>query len=69
MTTEPRSPSEHYIEATRLIASVPETPQTAPILALAHALMASTPRRVVRKATQHNDDPPAGESWLLGGNR
>jgi hypothetical protein len=69
MTTEPRSPGEHYIEATRLIAAAPETPETAPILAVAHALMASTPRRVVRKATQHPDEPPAGESWLFGGNR
>jgi hypothetical protein len=45
MSTVARSPSEHYQEAERLILASAETPENAPALALAHALLTLAPRR------------------------
>lgn len=64
MSSPSRSPSEHYQEAERLIAATAETPQSAPLLALAHALLAAAPRRALRGHTppDHGGLPPA-LSW------
>lgn len=55
MSTKPRAPDEHYREAERLIRATEETPESAPLLALAHAILTLSPRRA-RRIPQ----PPAG---------
>jgi hypothetical protein len=62
MPTKPRSPSEHYAEAERLIRATQETPANGPTLAVAHALLCLAPRRARRvqqpRHTSGNGLPP-----------
>jgi hypothetical protein len=66
--TQPRSPSEHYQHAERLLGAVEETPESAPLLALVHALLCAAPRRA-RKAPpppgRHTGGSPQSR-WLFG---
>jgi hypothetical protein len=72
MSSAPRSPSEHYVEATRLLAAAESSvtdgiQQTAALCAIGHALLAQAPRRA-RKAPQqparHGGSPQT--RWALG---
>ena len=45
MATQPRLPGEHYADAERLLDAADETPASAPLLALAHAVLSTAPRR------------------------
>jgi MYXO-CTERM domain-containing protein len=67
MPTQPRSPSDHYQSAERLIAAAPETPESAGLLAL--AVLALAPRRA-RRVERHTPPPTGGSSpsqrWLFG---
>jgi hypothetical protein len=74
MGTQPRSPAEHYAEAERALAAAESPgaggePQTAALLlALAHAVMATVPRRALRSRHQHptyTGGSPS-ERWLHG---
>jgi hypothetical protein len=66
MSTEPRSPSEHYQAAERLLAaaesSITEEIQTsAALIALVHAVLTLAPR----KARRHDgDDGMTPRQWL-----
>jgi hypothetical protein len=67
MPTEPRTPADHYREAERLIAATAETPTSAPLLAVAHALLCAAPRRARRRpqpAAGHGGSPQ--QRWLYG---
>lgn len=48
MSSPSRLPSEHYQSAERLLAATEETPASAPLLALAHAVLATVPRKALR---------------------
>jgi hypothetical protein len=43
MPSTPRTPAEHYATAERLIAATEETPESAPLLAICHALLCPAP--------------------------
>jgi hypothetical protein len=75
MTITTRSPSEHYTEAERLLATA-ESPTIDPglrdlaaMLVIGHALLASAPRRARRRpeppAPRHGGNSPT-ERWLRG---
>jgi hypothetical protein len=67
MSTEPRSPSEHYQAAERLLAATAENPANAPTLAICHALLCAAPRRARKRPelpAQHGGSPQA--RWLYG---
>jgi hypothetical protein len=60
--------AQHYADSERLIRNVPETPETAALLALAHAVMSTAPRRARRVPPppgRHSNGSPA-ERWLRG---
>jgi hypothetical protein len=65
------SARQHYEAAERLIASVQETPQNAPALAVAHSLLASIDPRKLRQRKRPPDLPrhanngqlPPSVSW------
>jgi hypothetical protein len=75
MSTEPRSPAEHYAEAERLLAAAESSvavaaeqmAEIAALAAIAHALLCSAPRRARRRP-----EPPAQRGgsphsrWLYG---
>jgi hypothetical protein len=75
MATQPRSPSEHYQDAERLL-EVAESQAVDPglrdlsaMLALAHATLASAPRRARRQpapAGRHAGGTTAQQRWLFG---
>jgi len=65
--TQPRSPSEHYQVAERLLGAVEETPANAPLLAICHALLCAAPRRARKRPEQpgrHGSSPQ--QRWLYG---
>jgi hypothetical protein len=73
VATQPRSPSEHYIEATRLLAAA-ESPTVdqglrdlSARLALAHAVLTLSPRRArrVERPARHANGSPE-QRWLFG---
>jgi hypothetical protein len=75
VTTEPRTPAEHYAEAQRLLAAAESSvevaaeqiQQTAALAAIAHALLAAAPRRARRRQdppARHGDSPQ--QRWLYG---
>jgi hypothetical protein len=69
MPTQPRSPAEHYAESERLIRAVEETPGNAPLLAIAHVLLAAAPRGARRseRAPHHpNQGGSPQQRWLYG---
>jgi hypothetical protein len=64
MSTQPRTPAEHYADAERLLAvaesSITEGIQTASALAaLAHAVLTLSPRRA-RRGSERPDVPTGG---------
>jgi hypothetical protein len=72
MATQPRSPSEHYQDAERLLAaaesSITDGIQTvSALLAVGHALLAQAPRRArrVERQARHADNgsPPPSVQW------
>jgi hypothetical protein len=68
MTTQPRSPAQHYAESERLLGATDETPANAAILAVAHAVLALAPRRARRQQPEpgrHSGDS-LQERWLRG---
>jgi hypothetical protein len=65
MPTVSRSPAWHYANAERLVNAVPESPDSAPLLAICHALLAAAPRRA-RRAPQppgRSNELPPSLSW------
>lgn len=75
MPSTPRTPADHYAEAVRLLAAA-ESSRTAEIqsvdalIALGHAVLATVPRRRVRRKNVSSTVLPAGGSprqrWQLG---
>jgi hypothetical protein len=70
VSTQPRTPQQHYAESERLLAAAPETPESAPLLAVAHAILTLAPRRARRIRSDTGSMPPTGGSpqqrWLYG---
>jgi hypothetical protein len=58
MSTQPRSQSEHYSAAERLLSAANESPASAPLLALAHAVLTLSPRKArrVERQARHGGD-------------
>jgi hypothetical protein len=59
------SPSQHHADSERLIRTIPETPDTAGLLALAHAVLTLSPRRArrVEREARHGGTLPPHLSW------
>jgi len=58
--------AQHYQQSERLIAATAETPENAPMLAVAHALLAQAPRkarRVERQARHAGNGLPPHLTW------
>jgi hypothetical protein len=67
MPTQPRSPSEHYQAAERLLAAAPETPESAVLAAIVHALLAAAPRRARKRPDTGAGPVPPSRPWVFGG--
>jgi hypothetical protein len=52
VSTQPRSPREHYQAALRLVAATAESPENAAMLALVHSVLTLSPRRARRVGRQ-----------------
>lgn len=75
MPTSPRTPAEHYAEAERILAALPrhgldpaQLVVLEPLAAVAHAVLATAPRRA-RRAARHDQRTRGGspaERWLHG---
>jgi hypothetical protein len=72
VTTQPRSPSEHYQAAERLLAAAETSvtdglQQSAALIAICHALLCAAPRRARKRPeppAQHGGSPQS--RWLYG---
>jgi hypothetical protein len=64
----PGSAALHYRTAERLLDSIDETPETAPMLAAVHALLAAAPRRArrTRRSAKFRETSSPTERWLRG---
>jgi hypothetical protein len=69
MSTQPRSPAEHYADAERLLAaaesSVADGIQTvSALIAIGHALLAAAPRQARKRPPKHGAGPlPQSITW------
>lgn len=67
MPTQARTPQDHYQDAERLLAAAEETPASAVLLALTHAVLATVPRRSAPKRRnpqpRHSGSP--ANRWLF----
>lgn len=68
MPTQPRTSAEHYQAAERLISATEETPASAPLLALAHAILTLSPRKArrVERLGRHVQGGSPQTRWMLG---